>query len=648
MSRSETILKTNIFALREDRDRVISDLHKKGVMQLIDMKSQDIDIAHADLGEKHKETSDCLLRMSRLVNIQKMPSMKLTFSQKMFGFDLPDKKEVKSMSDDEVMKDAEGFLDKNEKTLLDLEAKYTSAEERKEQLKEKISAVKQLGALGIPIKTVNEIENLSFITGTILSHRFEEMKEQLDSEIGDYAIESAEYDKKYRILAVAVFNDSRDKANFIMKNNGLHSIQIPDVREEDAKAYLDRKVSECDDEMSEALKEIKKVRKGIYARSVALREELELVKERSEAVNNMRESSDFFMMQGWVPVSKLDDLRSVEGIGITTEKAEEGNEQVPVKMKNKKWLKPLETITELYSPPRYKDLDPTFITGPAFVLFAGFMLTDFIYGLGLFLLGLLLCLFFGKYDKGLKDMTTIIAGMGVVSMIFGILTGSYFGDLPKYLIGLNTADLAIWKDPLNEPLYFLIISIIVALVHVNIGLILGAIEDFRKKQYKKFVSERLVWWTIQLAVAALALQSYIPSISGALDMTGKILGIASVVMVVGMKGPLGLLDITGFMGDVISYSRLFALALSTAGIAMTVNLLVDLLWPIPYGVGIVAGILVFLGGHMFSFAMNALGSFVHSIRLQFVEFFGKFYEGGGDRFEPFREERVYTEEVQKR
>ena len=96
------------------------------------------------------------------------------------------------------------------------------------------------------------------------------------------------------------------------------------------------------------------------------------------------------------------------------------------------------------------------------------------------------------------------------------------------------------------------------------------------------------------------------------------------------------------MGDVISYSRLFALALSTAGIAMTVNLLSDMLAGIPY-VGFILAAIVFIAGHLFSFLMNALGSFVHSIRLQFVEFFGKFYEGGGDRFAPFQEERVYTE-----
>jgi V/A-type H+-transporting ATPase subunit I len=122
-------------------------------------------------------------------------------------------------------------------------------------------------------------------------------------------------------------------------------------------------------------------------------------------------------------------------------------------------------------------------------------------------------------------------------------------------------------------------------------------------------------------------------------------GVVLILLVVGTiiyaEGPIGILGITGFMGDVISYSRLFALALSTAGIAMTVNLLTTLVMDIPYA-GIVAAILIFIAGHMFSFLMNSLGSFVHSIRLQFVEFFGKFYEGGGDKFEPFVEKRKYT------
>jgi V/A-type H+-transporting ATPase subunit I len=407
---------------------------------------------------------------------------------------------------------------------------------------------------------------------------------------------------------------------------------------EDLKGWVKKEIKQNRSEQEKVLKSIAGLQKKHLTDSIALREELSLLKERYEVLHNMLDSDNFFIMQGWVinkDLEKVEDALESITNGKVVVKAEdptpEEQEKVPVQLDNPKWLRPFEMLTELYALPRYKDLDPTFIVGPIFVIYAAFMLTDAVYGLALFIGGIIIAKKFAKYNEGLKYAMVNIIAMGAICTIFGILTGSYFGDLPQYLFGLEKAP-ALWKDPLADPLYFLIIAIGVAVVHLNFGLILGVIEDVRKKAWKDLVKERLVWFLIQLGVVLMVFK--VPF--------GKWLFGLTVLLIVVLSGPLGLLSITGLMGDMISYSRLFALALSTSGIALAVNLLANLVLEIP-AVGIVAAIIIFIIGHLFGFVMNTIGAFVHSLRLQFVEFFGRFYEGGGDRFAPLKEERVYTE-----
>jgi len=573
-----------------------------------------------------------------------MPPMVLTTPQSLFGLDLPEKERIKRMSEKQILKESDLFLKENEKTLINLEQEYTSSQEKKEQLNDLLLSIKLLNNLEVPFNTLRSSNKISIITGRVPTLKLNELKTEVEKEMnGEGEVMSKILDAKETLVVIVSFIGSQSKINFTAKKHGMTSLIIPDIDVENPISYTQKEILNCDSNKVRVFKEIKKIRKIIFTKAILIREELEILKDKTEAIHKMRESERFFVVQGWVAESKLDGVKAIKNAVVTTKyqeplKDDEKNSEIPVKMNNANWLKPFEMITELYSAPRYKDLDPTFIVGPIFLIFAGFMLTDFFYGLGMVVLGIFITKKFGKYDPSLKQIATSIWGIGAFSMFFGILTGSYLGDLPKYLIGMDSAALAIWKDPLTDPLYFLIISIIVALIHVNAGLVLGSIEDFRKKEYKNFVSERVVWWLLQISITFMALGSTMPFLS----MPGKIIGVVSVLIIVGMKGPLGLLDITGFMGDVISYSRLFALALSTAGIAMTMNLLADLLWPIPNGIGVVSALLVFVGGHLFSFAMNSLGCFVHSIRLQFVEFFGKFYEGGGTVFEPFKEERNYT------
>jgi V/A-type H+-transporting ATPase subunit I len=626
------MIKVSLLGHGREREKTLLTLQKLGIMQLIDAKG--VDLEPALPAEDVREISDLLLRVSHVVSTLKIAPMKQHWSQKLFGLETREKALVKRKEKKQLIKEALAYLKTHEAEILALEENHEAALEELEELKEYRKVIRLLEEHNIPITVLGETRNVRFTTGLLPAQNMEPLQAELQKELkGRFHLEVSQSDKKNAVIVITSLQEESAAVNFIVKKFGLTTFafrRLPPSKK--PREWVEKEIEAAEKTLDSTVKKIAKLQKH-FDEAVFLREELELLKERFEAVHKLREAKSFFVLQGWVTATQLTLLRrTFRHLIIVEEEAEEG-EEPPVSMSNPGFLKPFEMLTELYALPKYKDLDPTFIVAPLFIVYAGFMLTDFVYGLGLLLMGGVMYALFRKQDQGVTYMSINIALMGFFAMFFGVLTGSYLGDAPKYFFGLETAQLAIWKDPLADPLYFLIISLFVGLVHLNIGLILGLIEDIRKKAWKTMLSDRIIWWMLQLAVLFYVLGWM---------MGGHVMLGLTVLVVLIMQGPLGLLGMTGFMGDVISYSRLFALALSTAGIAMTVNLLADMLNQVP-GVGIVLAALIFICGHLFSFLMNSLGSFVHSIRLQFVEFFGKFYEGGGDKFEPFREERVYTE-----
>jgi V/A-type H+-transporting ATPase subunit I len=222
------------------------------------------------------------------------------------------------------------------------------------------------------------------------------------------------------------------------------------------------------------------------------------------------------------------------------------------------------------------------------------------------------------------------------------LTGSYFGDLPKYLFGLEPAQLALWIDPLTNPIALLTIALIMGLVHLNAGLVVGVYKNASRGKYFDALAEQGIWFMLQTAAFIL-----LGPMLGLGTPTAMMKYLAfgfifvSLALILKTEGAIGLFSLTGFFGDVVSYSRILALALATGGIAMTMNLLASMVAGTPY-VGFILAAVVFTIGQLFSFAMNSLGAFIHGLRLHYVEFFSKFYEGGGVKFKPLELRRKYT------
>lgn len=328
----------------------------------------------------------------------------------------------------------------------------------------------------------------------------------------------------------------------------------------------------------------------------------------------------------------------------------------PVLLENPGWAVPFEPLTRLYGAPLYGAIDPTTLMAPFFFLFFGMCLGDAGYG------ALMVFLFLGAVKKfrmegDARNFFVMLGLCGVSTIAVGIVTGTFFGNLIDSFSFLHflkpLKDAPILLDPMKDPITFLGIALALGVVQILFGLWVAFYDCLRKKDYVGAFGDQGGW--ILLIVGILLFAAGIKDVGPSwLPALGKFLclvGVVDLVLTQGREKPtfvgkaisgvLSLYNVTAYLGDVLSYSRLLALGLATSAVGMIINMLSGLVGNVPY-VGWILGGVLFLGGHVFSIAINVLGAFVHSLRLQYVEFFSKFYASGGKLFSPLRFETRYV------
>ena len=357
------------------------------------------------------------------------------------------------------------------------------------------------------------------------------------------------------------------------------------------------------------------------------------------------------IMTGWVPedrIEKLTKTLSKYECFCDIADPEEGDEP-PVELKNNGFASPFEFVIGMYSYPKYGSFDPTFWVALFFALIFGMMFADLGYGLLLVLIGILGTKLM-KPKGGTAKMMKLFVICGVSCMICGVLFGGYFGDLPaklaQSLAGSHKFDdLAIVCNPLDEPITFLLISLGIGAAHLICGMIINMVMCFKRGDWQSAVFD-VGSWLVMFAGAGVYF--------GLKSKVGLIILGIGLLMMITMRGRAkknifarlfsglaGLYDIINYASDLLSYSRIFALALAGAVIASVVNTFATLIDnPV---VTIILVIVVGALGHLMNLALSALGAFVHTCRLQYVEFFGKFYEDGGRHFEPDSPDLKYTD-----
>ncbi|CCV64737.1 V-type H+-transporting ATPase subunit I [Alteracholeplasma palmae J233] len=381
------------------------------------------------------------------------------------------------------------------------------------------------------------------------------------------------------------------------------------------------------------------------------------INKMTEKLVKLEHTEKTVYMEGWLPSNQVEQLREELNKKMICEIEEidiEENDLIPTYIENNKFIRQFETITNMYSAPSHTEIDPNPIMSIWYWLIFGLMMGDIGYGLAMVIFFALFVKF--KKPKGeLKKLVLVFAYSGVSSVIFGILFGSFFGakfDLLNTIgIWMGNPNLtSIVLEPIKDPLPMLIASLAIGVLHIISGLVLKIIIEVRKKSYLTAVSEGLSWILILLGIVLFILVK--PNIIG---IAMIILGFLMILVFKGhnqkgifnkaLSGLGGLYGITNYLSDILSYSRILALSLSTAVIAFTMNMLADM---VSGGIfGFILATIVYLVGHIFNFVMGLLSAYVHDGRLQYLEFFGKFYEGGGTVFTPFEYQFKYIDEIIK-
>jgi V/A-type H+-transporting ATPase subunit I len=379
--------------------------------------------------------------------------------------------------------------------------------------------------------------------------------------------------------------------------------------------------------------------------------------EQNQMMSKAKTTEYCFVLTGWVPVNAVNKLEEKLSkiADISIEALEKGsNEEAPIVLHNNKLVSPFEVVTNLYGAPKDTDPDPTPLLSGFFILFFATCLTDAGYGLVLFVL--MSCILrFGKkmLDSESKKFVTLLKWAGLVTIFVSIPFGGYFGmttaQAPAFM---SNGDL--FKFQLINPMSgsgaitFLVIAFIAGIIHILTGMAVGGVWKIRQGQWKDAILDNFLWIYFILSILAFALtkMDILPASLASVATYMTLGGAAALVLTQGRAqksivgkfgvGLISLYNVISYGSDILSYSRLMALGLATGVIAFAVNTVASIAMDmIPY-VGIVVAIVILIVGHTANIALNTMGAFIHSSRLQFVEFFSKFLEAGGRAFKPFK------------
>lgn len=391
--------------------------------------------------------------------------------------------------------------------------------------------------------------------------------------------------------------------------------------------------------------------------------------DKYQVLGQLPQSRQTFFISGYVPKDAVPllekNIAQVYDCSVDMEEIKE-EEEPPVLLKNGPISSAVEGVLESYGLPHKGEVDPTRIMSVFYIVLFGMMLSDAAYGLLVSLVCFIAIKKFPRMGEGMKKSLKLFMYCGVSTLAWGVLFGGYFGDVvdvvSEVFFGHKVTIPPLWFMPLANPMKLLLFSLGLGVIHLFFGLGLKGYSYLKSKDYMGFLCDVVFWYMLLVGLLLMLIPSSLfASIAQAQIVFPPVLNMLAKVLAIG--GALGLLffaardnknivlrlalgayelyNITGWLSDVLSYSRLLALGLATGVIASVVNQMGSML-----GGGVVGAIgfiVIFLIGHTLNLAINLLGAYVHTNRLQFVEFFGKFYEGGGKPFEPFKENTKYVD-----
>ena len=488
---------------------------------------------------------------------------------------------------------------------------------------------------------------LAVFFGTVgLNVTDDALKALADSLDGLLTWQQASSDRSLRYLLVMCHQSVKERALSALRDLGFSTVSF---------RGMTGTAKENDKALAENLAALEKERQEIEQRIAGLGGKREALLEasdraaialrREEAKSRLVGTDKVFLLEGWLPADRCAALeKALEPFTCaieTREPTEDEYPQVPVQLKNNKLTRPLNMVTEMYSLPAYGTLDPNPLMAPFFILFYGIMMADMGYGLLMMIASVVIS---KKYrPKGTSgELFSLLGLCGISTFIMGALTGGFFGDFLTQLVAIVSPGtvFALPKlfDPLDDLTMILIGSMALGMVQIVTGMAISLIEKCKRKKFLDAFFEEITWWTVFIGIALLALGkgAAVLYVGCALVLLGPIVQGKGWGKLTGVFGSL-YNHVTGYFGDILSYTRLMALMLAGSVIAQVFNMLAAM----PGNV--IAFIIISMLGNAMNFGLNLLGCYVHDLRLQCLEFFNKFYVDGGKPFRPMTLDTEYVD-----
>lgn len=624
--------KVFLLGLEREREAILSRLQRFGRLQIEQVKGQE-----EILSVKGAETAKEIARQrdgyrDKLSRLDALLAELAAFDSRKQGFMAP--KPTLSLDEIEAVMEQEASYLAQVEQCEEILRRMRALEGRQRQLQGQAEQLAPYRALTTPVEDVGDTRDTAAFLGSVAAPELPALKEAVAQQplaaLQVIAVDAAHG----HILLVVHRSVAGEMSQCLAKASfSRASFPFPAGTPSEMIAQIFKEIRESESE---------RVGLGaqLAAQSIAPLElyydALSVVAERWDQACRLGNTDSVFYLTGWVPARAASALEAaVTDASATAQLAlsDPGPEDdPPTALTNNALAEPQEDIVNMFASPQYTELDPTALTSPFYLCFFGMMVSDAGYGIVLALAcGLLLLR--SRPARGQMNMIKMIGLGGLFTAFWGVMYGSYFGYewFPPVIM-----------SPMGDPLSMLIMCFGFGILHLVTGLVTKMVVSFKAGDWQTAVFDAMPWVMILLGLPLLAGSmlgvAWLPAAGMALVIAGAALILLfterksfNPIVRIG-KGLYALYGVTSYLSDILSYSRLFALGLCTSVVAMVINTIVGMLAGNP--VGMVFAALIFAGGHVINIAINALGAYVHSSRLQYVEFFGKFYDGGGRLFAP--------------
>jgi len=660
--------KISVMIHQDYAEDVVKALHETGFVEIIDIIKEDpASLKQTIPISQNPEISTCMTYETRLTRLIDILNKRKKTPRGIRALLHPQLQEIITIQDrsfHDICSSTEYKLNNLEKQVITNEEKLSSLEEQKNTLVKEIEQISLLQEFDVDLSDFNESPFVIIKAGKTVNLPLVEQSVNSSDHLAIQSKEIGTRKKKEWVFILIGHSSEKETIEKLCKENiSLFDFQYRSGSPKKAVKALLKQQKEIENQQNEINSELDVQTKKYLTELHALREELQIERLRKEISKNFTKTDKTYLIKGWILEKHEEQVQTVidaisKGYAVYSSEIPSSNpDNPPIYLDTPKWAASFKTFLTLFAIPKYHELNPTIFLGIFFILFFGLMLGDAGYGLVILLLSLFGYFRFGKFSLMIKNWSFLGIWLGLSTTVVGFLTNSFFGDfIPRFvyhnteqkLYSVTIAGVHLPVDALDDPLLILTVALIFGLIHLNLGLILGVIQAVRQRRYKTMITQYFSWFPLEIG-GGLLIGSFILKweIGFPLLIIAGVLTLLGILLFFIHAGPIGFFGITGYIGDWLSYARLLALGLATSGMALAFNVVAQLLSDIIPLIGIILLPILLIIMHTANLVIQALGAGVHSLRLQYVEFFNRFYEGGGQEFTPFKSQRIYTKIEEK-